>query len=46
MIHLVQELVKNEIISREQVVFIDFTLYEGQTIDPTLLLQEYYELYP
>jgi predicted AAA+ superfamily ATPase len=43
---MVQQLIKNEKITLEQVVFIDFTLYENGIIDPMLLLQEYYELFP
>jgi predicted AAA+ superfamily ATPase len=46
MLSIVQQLVQSGKISREQVVFIDFTLHENEIIDPNLLLQEYYELYP
>jgi predicted AAA+ superfamily ATPase len=46
MLDFVKRLIEQQKVVREQVVFIDFSHYAGQTIDPLLLLEEYYKTAP
>jgi predicted AAA+ superfamily ATPase len=43
MLDFVKRLIAEKNILREQVVFIDFSEYEGQTIDPDQLVEDYYK---
>jgi predicted AAA+ superfamily ATPase len=46
MLSFVKELIASQVIHPHQVVFIDFSLYAGETLAPALLLQNFKELYP
>jgi len=46
MYDFLKQLIKKWILELEQIVFIDFSLYSWEQVDPDLLLQNYKELYP
>ncbi len=46
MFYIIKNLIKNKLIKKEQIVFIDFTWFLYEEFDIDKLLESFYELYP